>query len=210
MGLSTNQKAEAAQIEMGDFGNNAIVEDYENIGFPTGYLDNGSNINGDIYRTNVTFKEHPLQYGSNSGLYMGRSGAAIAGSTQNTFFDITLSQPVTKIGAWLGTKFFTTSFTVTAQFFDDGDNLLGEISDIVDQTQSFQKPVFLGWEADAGSISRVKFSSLTNHVMLIDDLMKEPGSTSGTVPEPLTILGAAAAVAFGVGFKRKLEKSKNN
>ena len=33
-------------------------------------------------------------------------------------------------------------------------------------------------------------------------------SSTGTVPEPLTILGAATAVAFGAGFKRKLAKSK--
>ncbi|MEA5511738.1 PEP-CTERM sorting domain-containing protein [Crocosphaera sp. UHCC 0190] len=32
----------------------------------------------------------------------------------------------------------------------------------------------------------------------------------GTVPEPLTILGAGAAVAFGGGFKRKLAQAKKN
>ncbi|HAC62941.1 MAG TPA: PEP-CTERM sorting domain-containing protein [Cyanothece sp. UBA12306] len=31
---------------------------------------------------------------------------------------------------------------------------------------------------------------------------------NGTVPEPLTMLGAGAAAAFGVSFKRKLAKSK--
>ncbi|NQZ63109.1 MAG: PEP-CTERM sorting domain-containing protein [Crocosphaera sp.] len=29
-----------------------------------------------------------------------------------------------------------------------------------------------------------------------------------TIPEPLTILGAGAAIAFGAGFKRKLGKVK--
>ncbi len=31
--------------------------------------------------------------------------------------------------------------------------------------------------------------------------------TNQAVPEPLTILGAGTAVAFGAGFKRKLNKS---
>ncbi|WP_412093201.1 PEP-CTERM sorting domain-containing protein [Crocosphaera watsonii WH 8501] len=33
--------------------------------------------------------------------------------------------------------------------------------------------------------------------------------TEGTpIPEPLTILGAGTAIAFGAGFKRKLAKAK--
>lgn len=33
-------------------------------------------------------------------------------------------------------------------------------------------------------------------------------STTGVVPEPLTILGAGTAIAFGGAFKRKLAKKK--
>jgi len=36
------------------------------------------------------------------------------------------------------------------------------------------------------------------------------GSASSAVPEPLTILGAMTAAGFGVGFKRKLGKSKKD
>ncbi|GBF79418.1 exosortase [Aphanothece sacrum FPU1] len=35
-------------------------------------------------------------------------------------------------------------------------------------------------------------------------------SSAGTVPEPLTILGAGTAMGFGSFFKRKLTKTKNN
>ncbi len=53
------------------------------------------------------------------------------------------------------------------------------------------------------------------HFQIIDNYGDPRGTTygevafkTGTVPEPLTILGAGTAVAFGAGFKRKLGKAK--
>ena len=51
-----------------------------------------------------------------------------------------------------------------------------------------------------------------NNIQLVNNLVEQDlvyAVTEGTpIPEPLTILGAGTAIAFGAGFKRKLAKAK--
>ncbi len=54
-----------------------------------------------------------------------------------------------------------------------------------------------------GGINSSTFDSIG-----LDNLQITNGEDLATVPEPLTILGAGTAVAFGAGFKRKLAKAK--
>lgn len=54
---------------------------------------------------------------------------------------------------------------------------------------------------DGGSLSNMTFSGAL--------FTATTGTTTGMVPEPLTILGAGAALGFGGFFKRKLNQSKS-
>ncbi len=102
------------------------------------------------------------------------------------------------------------SVVITLNF----DDLTTYAIDLTDEDDGFfnrqnQHQLF-GWVSDK------TFSSMTftnpygswEQVFTLDNIAF--ATDTATVPEPLTILGAGTAIAFGTTFKRKLAKSKNN
>ncbi len=81
--------------------------------------------------------------------------------------------------------------------FDSSGNELFEFESI-----DLISAEFIGWVAEEGDSPVFTMEIFTDRAESYDNL------TVMVVPEPLTILGAGIAVAFGTGFKRKLAKTK--
>lgn len=121
------------------------------------------------------------------------------------------------IAAILSTPLDTTDYTGTATnpFIDFGGGLTFEIDNPLSVIRNRSSagvvivsfPEFTGKFKQSGEVVGSGFFS-------VNQMRGEDGSFSMTVqavPEPLTMLGAGAAAAFGAGFKRKLaQKNKKS
>ncbi|GBF80783.1 PEP-CTERM sorting domain-containing protein [Aphanothece sacrum] len=83
---------------------------------------------------------------------------------------------------------------------------------IGNQTISSTHPIFHGvsslYQNNGNSITDLSLSPAQEVLISSSGQGLYAVYNSGAVPEPLTILGAATAVAFGRGFKRELSKTK--
>ena len=83
---------------------------------------------------------------------------------------------------------------------------IGETVDVrfsYDDIPFFQNPMIVS------SFNLDQFEDFNNELLLLGISLSETGNIN-VVPEPLTILGAGTAIAFGTTFKRKLIKAKKN
>ncbi len=96
----------------------------------------------------------------------------------------------------------------------NGGNANGALPEGVSTTVSF----LIGENLDASVVENAFFTGFSDNTLGLVARFQQVNAGEGSdklsggevVPEPLTILGAGAAISFGTAFKRKLGKGKKN
>lgn len=215
------------------FSNGAVPGTRTYLSDTTGYsglMDTGSGIGVTLSDPNNPTQGFRLVDRGGSDLllrdYAGRDGSL--NQAQDLSFsglvsgDYSLTIPLTDFGNQVG--------VVDVQLSLDGGSSFSNIFDNLDYGLNFGRTAQLNFNANGVNDIIVRFfvggnefgvtggttnGINVNRIFTINGLELEGPtvSVSEPVPEPLTLLGAGAAIAFGTGFKRKLKKrklSKNN
>jgi len=187
--------AEQSQAGILTFTNQA---DFLNAIQPGFYLNNFASLpNFDLVASPTNFSNGTYSYTASAtdGLYGVSPNSNRALSTNNLSQSITFNNftpNITAIGGYFfGTNFDgdPTSVTVTASVNGGSASL---------QATTGSATNFFGFVSDDGSPILSLTQSVGTQFATVDDLI-----VAQAVPEPLTLLGASAAVAFGAAFKRR-------
>ena len=116
------------------------------------------------------------------------------------------SQTLDTIYIWNHDAYDVSLFDLT--LFDDSDNVLLSLNDLQLAENTYNAQIF-SFGGPISNVSRIRFDVEAAHTTAGYTGLAEVGfNTATAVPEPLTLLGAGTAIAFGTSFKRKLAKSK--
>ncbi|MCR9293481.1 MAG: PEP-CTERM sorting domain-containing protein [bacterium] len=178
--------ARADMVDIGDFGEDAFLTDFNNLGLPTlnaPPLVIGGNV-FDIDSSAIRYNA------SGSVVISGMSGENISNSTDEGFIDVQFFSPVLRAGAVFGSTL--QGWTATVSFFDASNNQLG----FINIAGNGGEGVFAGWE-DSALINRMRVTdtSANGRVMVMDDLRYE------FVPEPSS--GLCLALLGTLLFRRR-------
>jgi hypothetical protein len=194
--LGAERRALGGQIEADDFGDLAVLEDFEGLGlqqFPPTPLVIGT----DSYTTDgVAIRYHDFDPPAVPMPIPGQDGFRLANFTDTGFIDIVFGTALKRAGAFIGQG---NTWTATAEFFDEADELLGTVAGSGPDFSS----AFAGWEADVGLIKRVRFTDTASNssILLLDNL-----KTEIPVPEPsrdgLRVCALAVLAALAVRKRR--------
>lgn len=185
--------AEAGQIGIGDFSGSETVTTFNGLFLPV--FDNPAPVefDGNTYNTNDNiFRYSPFDVGPDE---------KIGTNTNFGFFDIELGEGAQRAGVEVGFLFQEDAFSV--EFFDLFDNSLF----FINETSADFDFTFVGFEADAGLIGRVRVTDTSDNVsvMAIDNFRFE-GPTA-VVPEPASLalfsLGLLGVGAVKLRSRRK-------
>jgi hypothetical protein len=171
LGFGMAGPAQTRPIGEGDFGSNAVVQDYEGLGPP--FSSPGPVVlGGDTYTTDQIVRYKDFDPPAVPFPIVGQSGFRVANNTDLGFIDIVLGTAVDRAGAFVvGEAGFGGGWTVTVDFFDVSDVLLGSVL----AADAVNISAFVGWEAEIGLIKRIRFTdtALNNSTLLVDNLTTE-------------------------------------
>ncbi len=172
--------AAAGQIGVGDFSGSETVTTFDGLFLPVFGNPAPVEFDGNTYNTNDNvFRYSPFDVGPDE---------KIGTNTNFGFFDIELGEGAQRAGIEVGFLFEEDAFSV--EFFDLFDNSLF----FINETSAPFGFTFIGFEADAGLIGRVRVTDTSDNVSVIaiDNFRFEGPTTS--VPEP------ASFALFGLGL----------
>lgn len=164
----------AEQIGLGDFGPEAVTENYESLSLPVNStsIPTPLVIKGNTYDTDTGGLG---LLGIGTGV-SGTSGTKISTRSSQGFIDIAFGTPTQRAGITVGTT--NVFWTATVSFFDPSDSLLGSI----DLGSPAGVGEFAGWEDLSAGIKRFRIVDTSNiFVIGADNLITE------IVPEPTTL-----------------------
>lgn len=166
---------QAGQITPADFSAAAVTEDYVSFPlaiFPPTRTATPTTIDGVTYDTN----NGQLRYIS----------TILANDTDLGYLDLTFSTPVLRAGVTVSAAAaLVGAWTSQVSFFNEVDALLGSITVNGNNPAGVIDWQFAGWEADIGSVKRLRIEDLTANgvVQAINTLTRD----SAGVPAPATI-----------------------
>ncbi len=168
-----------------DFGPTSVTEGFESLG----------QING---ATSLSFADALATSDATISVapFISCDGLCLGNSSGNGFIDILLAAPVAKAGAKTGLDESNGTWSVSVDFFDESDSLLGTVT-----TSGLGFGGFFGWADDTSLIKRIRINDTgsPSFILLVDDLITE---APNPVPLPASFWVLGAGIA-SLGLVRK-------
>ena len=183
--LASTGIALAGPATLADFGPAAITEPFESL--------------GQVMRApSLTFDQSVATSDDTISVapFTSCTGLCLGNTTGNGFINILLATPVSKAGAKTGMDGSNGLWSVSVDFFDQSDALLGTVT-----TSGVGFGGFFGWMDDTNLIKRIRINDTgaASFILLVDDLITE---TPNPVPLPAPLWSLGAAIAT-LGFSRR-------
>ncbi len=163
-------------IGLDDFGPDAVTEGYEGTLSAT-TLHTPVVIGGDTY-----LSRGGECFVTKYGWTIGTTGNVLSTVIELGYFDITLSEPMFRVGLVAGKWGNRGGHEV--EFFDENSSLLGTVV-----TGGGGGGYFTGWEADDDLIARVRVTDTTEDgaTLFMDDFVREAGEPLPRPPDPVPV-----------------------